>query len=212
MWKQRKQCIWKGLGSGQTWNRSQQKLTKLADEQGSSLSLCAEAFRSCLSAPPNLIKLLKGAHCLDVNTWQFGSVECELPDRCSLLALLFIFAFSAILQIPNIILSSLSQYFCSCLLCIWKLGGMSLYHLVCSGTWVSADLPNVWFLFCFEGLPSRSTFFPPLPAKQLMQLCRLLTGPLEQLNRFILLSVNLASMQTGRKAAFECLALYQSRL
>lgn len=122
MWKQRKQCIWKGLGSGQTWNRSQQKLTKLADEQGSSLSLCAEAFRSCLSAPPNLIKLLKGAHCLDVNTWQFGSVECELPGRCSWLALLFIFAFSAILQIPNIILSSLSQYFCSCLLCIWKLG------------------------------------------------------------------------------------------
>lgn len=44
-------------------------------------------------------------------------------------------------------MQSLSQYFCSCVFWIWKLGGMSLYHLVCSWTWVSADLPNVWVFY-----------------------------------------------------------------
>ena len=52
---------------------------RLADEQGSSLSVCAEVFRSCLSALANLIKVLKAAGYLDFNTWQFDSVGCELP-------------------------------------------------------------------------------------------------------------------------------------
>lgn len=52
-------------------------MTKLADKQGSGLSMYAEAVRSCLSAPTNLIKVLKAAHCLEFNTWQFGSMECE---------------------------------------------------------------------------------------------------------------------------------------
>lgn len=65
--------------TGQTWNRSQQKLTRLADQQGSSLSVCAEVFRSCLSALTSLIKVLKAANYLNFNRWHFNSLEHELP-------------------------------------------------------------------------------------------------------------------------------------
>lgn len=61
------------------WNTSKQKLSTLADKQGSSLSVCAEVFRSCVSALPNLIRVLKAAHYLAFNTCQFDSVERELP-------------------------------------------------------------------------------------------------------------------------------------
>lgn len=65
--------------TGQTWKKNQQKPMGSVDEQGSSLSVCAEVFRSCSSTHTNLIKVLKAAHYLDFNTQHIDSVECELP-------------------------------------------------------------------------------------------------------------------------------------
>lgn len=102
----------------------------------------------------------------------------------------------------------------------------SISALVCSGSGSWVACPSI--IFYFHGLVltyQMSEFFillwgitftfhlPPSSSSQTAD-ATLQTSdkPPEQLNRFLLQILSHASVQTGRKAAFQCVALYQSRL
>lgn len=183
------------------WNRSQQKLLRLADEEGSSLSTCADVPRSSLSILINLSSFESCTRFFSI--WHFGSEKCVLP-LCSVMfssvVLLLTFAFPVFLQITCICMKySVSCYSISVTpVCSGRgscMAYLSVTQLCIPGHGLVLTYQMSVFILCLKGLPEHSAS-PPLPAKQLTQLCKLTRLP-EPLNRFILVFVHPGTCQYG---------------